>query len=42
MAKDLKKAILKAIKEFEKMTPEELKQNRYNKFRALGVWGESD
>ena len=40
MAKDLKKAILKAVKDFEKMTPEELKQDRYNKFRALGVWGE--
>jgi acetyl-CoA carboxylase carboxyl transferase subunit alpha len=40
IAKELKKTLLKSIKEFENMTPKELKDARYNKFRALGAFGE--
>ncbi len=36
MGCELKSVILKSLKEFEKMNPAELKEQRYNRFRALG------
>lgn len=35
---DLKATILKAIKDLNKETPEKLKEERYNKFRRMGVF----
>ena len=35
-AKNMKNAISKALKELSKLSPEELKEERYNKFRAMG------
>lgn len=35
-AKNMKKSIQKALKELEKLSPEKLKEERYNKFRAMG------
>lgn len=40
MAQNLKQSLLNALKEFEGMTSEELKADRYNKFRALGVFAQ--
>ncbi len=40
MARTLKGSILSAIKEFEGKTPLELKNHRYDKFRALGVFAQ--
>jgi len=40
IGENLKKALLNSLKEFEKMTPQELKNHRYNKFRNLGVVNE--
>ncbi len=40
MAQTLKTSLLNAMKEFEGMTSEELKVDRYNKFRALGVFAQ--
>ncbi len=39
MAKTLKEAILKSLGEFKNMSPNELKEHRYSKFRALGIYG---
>ena len=38
MAKNLKKSILKALDEFKDMAPEELKEQRCAKYRAMGVF----
>ncbi|NLB56502.1 MAG: hypothetical protein GX811_12225, partial [Lentisphaerae bacterium] len=36
-AANLKKTLLKHLKELQKMTPSELMQHRYDKFRKMGV-----
>ena len=38
MGEELKKEILKAIDEYKDMTPQQLKDDRYNKFRRMGVF----
>lgn len=38
IANDLKNTIIKAIKELKKQKPVELKEERYNKFRRMGVF----
>ncbi len=38
VAKNLKNEILKNVKELEKLTKEELLENRYNKFRGIGEY----
>ncbi|MBR1616849.1 acetyl-CoA carboxylase carboxyltransferase subunit alpha [bacterium] len=40
MAQNLKKALVKSLKEFEKLTPSELRTQRYERFRKLGVFEE--
>ena len=40
MSENLKTAILNSLKEFEKMTSEELRDHRYSKFRAMGVFAQ--
>lgn len=39
MVLNLKASILKHLKELSKMSPEKLKEDRYNKFRAMGIVG---
>lgn len=36
----LKKAILENLKDLDKLSPEELKTNRYNKYRKIGIFHE--
>ena len=36
-AANIKEVLSKALKELEEMTPEELRENRYQKFRKIGV-----
>ena len=36
-ATNIKEVLSKALKELEEMTPEELRENRYQKFRKIGV-----
>ena len=38
MGEELKKEILKAIDEYKDMTPQQLKDDRYSKFRRMGVF----
>ena len=38
MAEDLKSALIKAIDELEKVKPNDLRNERYNKFRRMGVF----
>ena len=38
MANNLKTALLSSLKEFKRMNSEELRTQRYNKFRAMGVF----
>ena len=38
MGDELKKEILKALDEYKNMTPQQLKDDRYNKFRRMGVF----
>ena len=40
MSDNLKTALLNSLKEFEKMTSEELREHRYSKFRAMGVFAQ--
>ena len=40
MAKELKKSLLNALDEYKNMTPEELKKDRYDKFRHMGVFAQ--
>ncbi len=40
MASTLKASLINSLNEFKDMTPLELKNHRYNKFRALGVFAE--
>lgn len=40
MAANLKDSLLRALNEFKDMTPAELKNHRYNKFRELGVFAQ--
>ena len=40
MAQNLKNSLMNALNEFKEMSPEELKNHRYNKFRALGVYAQ--
>ena len=40
MAKNLKESLLKALDEYKNMTPDELKEDRYSKFRRMGVFAE--
>ena len=40
MAKELKKSLLNALNEYKNMTPEELKKDRYDKFRRMGVFAQ--
>lgn len=40
MANELKAVLLKSLKEFEKMKPEKLKEQRYERFRKLGVFAQ--
>ncbi len=40
MAKELKKSLLNALNEYKNMTPEELKKDRYDKFRHMGVFAQ--
>ena len=40
MASTLKESIMRALKEFEGMSPQELRNNRYDKFRAMGVFAQ--
>lgn len=40
MAETLKESIVRALNEFDGKTPDELKNHRYNKFRALGVYAQ--
>jgi len=40
MAKTLKESLIKALKEYEGKTPLELKNDRYSKFRRMGVFAE--
>lgn len=41
-ANNLKEALLKALNELSGLAPEELRRNRYEKFRAMGVYWEGD
>ncbi len=38
MAQNLKEALLKSLKEFSKMSKKQLKEQRYSKFRGMGVF----
>ncbi len=38
IGKDLKNTVMESIKELEKIKPDKLKENRYNKFRKMGVF----
>ena len=38
MAKNMKETILSALSDLDKMSPEELKNDRYNKFRRMGAY----
>lgn len=38
MAKNLKEALVKSLKEFSKMSKKQLKEQRYSKFRGMGVF----
>ena len=38
MGKELKKDILNSLDEFKNLTPEQLREDRYNKFRRMGVF----
>ncbi len=40
MANNLKESLIKALKEYENMSPEKLKDDRYSKFRRMGVFAE--
>lgn len=40
MSENLKTALLNSLKEFEKMTSEELRDHRYSKFRTMGVFAQ--
>lgn len=40
MGEELRIALIKSIKEFENLSPQKLKDQRYNRFRKLGVFGE--
>lgn len=40
MAANLKESLLRALNEFKDMSPSELKDHRYNKFRELGVFAQ--
>lgn len=40
MAKELKKSLLSALDEYKDMTSQQLKDNRYNKFRRMGVFAQ--
>ena len=40
MAANLKDSLLRALNEFKDMSPNELKNHRYNKFRELGVFAQ--
>ena len=40
MAKELKKSLLNALDEYKNMTAEELKKDRYDKFRRMGVFAQ--
>lgn len=40
MGENLSKALLKELKSLSKMKPEKLKEDRYNKFRRMGVFAE--
>ncbi len=40
MAQNLKKSLVESLKEFEGMSPEELRNQRYSKFRAMGVFAQ--
>ena len=40
MATNLKDSLLRALNEFKDMSPNELKNHRYNKFRELGVFAQ--
>ena len=38
VSEDLKKEILKTIKEYSKKSPQEIKEERYQKFRNMGEY----
>ncbi len=38
ISSDLKSSVLNALKELQKLSPKELVQQRYKKFRAMGQW----
>ena len=38
MGEELKKELLLALDEYKNMTPQQLKDDRYNKFRRMGVF----
>lgn len=40
MAKELKKSLLSALNEYKDMTSQQLKDDRYNKFRRMGVFAQ--
>ena len=40
MANNLKEALVKSLEEFKGQTGEELKNNRYSKFRRMGVFAQ--
>ncbi len=40
MAKELKKSLLSALDEYKDMTSQQLKDDRYNKFRRMGVFAQ--
>lgn len=40
MAANLKESLLRALNEFKDMSPSELKDHRYSKFRELGVFAQ--
>lgn len=42
VASDIKKAILKYVKELQNLSTEELVERRYQKFRAMGEYKELD
>lgn len=40
MSENLKTALLNSLKEYEKMSADELREHRYSKFRAMGVFAQ--
>ena len=38
MGEELKKELLAALDEYKNMSPQQLKDDRYNKFRRMGVF----